>query len=192
MGEKCPSGRQVSKWPKHFAVYKPLNGRGSAVRERCCSAFSLTNRRKCGHTHCQPCSSRTVALPHLAIAEPVRVCDGCFAKLREKKVQPALPVQASGRHDGHDADMDRALALSLQPNQQHQVHQQQQPSPRAPKTIAISLPLLQRLYVTWRCRIRQTTILRRPGTSVVYSTRRCRVCVSSASYRQQCRGAVGA
>ncbi|KAI8344290.1 hypothetical protein BC941DRAFT_408256 [Chlamydoabsidia padenii] len=110
----------------------------SSVCERCRTPFTMTNRkhhcRNCGGTFCQECSSRAMALPHLAINDPVRVCDGCHLKLKMYKTgQGSLPVLPSpnkntfsdatpvpttaatsnGDLDAYDDDLKKAIELSL-------------------------------------------------------------------------------
>ncbi|CEP09815.1 hypothetical protein [Parasitella parasitica] len=60
--------------------------------ERCRTSFTLTTR-KCGSTFCQQCSSKSIPLPHLGINDSVRVCDGCYIKVKLAKVadKDAMP-----------------------------------------------------------------------------------------------------
>lgn len=120
----------------------------SDVCERCRTAFTMTNRkhhcRQCGKTFCQDCSAKNMPLPHIGIDEEVRVCDGCYIKLKLAKVAkkdalPPLPGlrpatsqqqqqpatsssrQASGdaQDDTFDEDMKKAIEMSLKEAEQY-------------------------------------------------------------------------
>ncbi|OBZ85373.1 Vacuolar protein sorting-associated protein 27 [Choanephora cucurbitarum] len=105
----------------------------SDVCDRCRTPFTLTNRkhhcRNCGGTFCQQCSAKTMPLPKLGINESVRVCDGCYIKLKLEKasVQTATPKPAAipppstnqtEDSDHFDDDMKRAIELSLKEAEQ--------------------------------------------------------------------------
>lgn len=107
----------------------------SDVCMRCREKFTFTNRkhhcRHCGNVFCGACSSKSIALPHLGIMQPVRVDDGCFARLTEKSHASSRPFDtpnptrtlyqgsmqprdARVADDGFDADLKRALEMSLE------------------------------------------------------------------------------
>ncbi|CAG8541353.1 10273_t:CDS:10 [Ambispora gerdemannii] len=114
----------------------------SDVCMRCRTQFTTFNRkhhcRNCGQTFCGECSSKTMALPHIGINDPVRVCDSCHIKRQLKKSRSTSIDQtahkspqnsvhsrtsslpngsnntANSRHeDEDDEDIKKAIELSL-------------------------------------------------------------------------------
>lgn len=122
--------------------------------------------RNCGNVFCGTCSSKNIPLPHLGIMQAVRVDDGCYAKLTEKNnrgaAAPHSPrdssktlwqgsaMSSSNRgnermqprgarvvEDGFDADLKKALEMSLEESKGHfgsgyvpQSQLRQQPQPQ--------------------------------------------------------------
>ena len=153
-GFHFPPRENVAK--SMFDSTAPPEWTDSDVCMRCREKFTFTNRkhhcRNCGNVFCQSCSSKVLPLPALGIVQPVRVDDGCYAKLtagrsggggepmspssgaRNTLWQDSVPARTSslvgpgrvpsvmqpraarvlGEESGFDADLKRALEMSLE------------------------------------------------------------------------------
>ena len=131
-------------------VVQPPEWADSDRCTRCHNQFTLTNRkhhcRNCGNVYCGDCSSKTMPLPHLGIAQPVRVCDTCYDERNSPKnvkslnIAPASsPTTQSSRsmhprsarvEDDDDKDLKLALQMSLEEAKRSGID----PQPAAPKS----------------------------------------------------------
>ncbi|KAJ2866740.1 Vacuolar protein-sorting-associated protein 27 [Coemansia aciculifera] len=139
----------------------------SPVCQRCRTTFTFTNRkhhcRHCGKCYCNDCSSNNTPIPKFAIYDPVRVCHGCY--LRLKKIVPdtdslpstslgtqaqtssARPAAASGTAafsapdvNDDDEDLKRAIELSLQESQSRPNYADYTLPPKSSATAQYSAP----------------------------------------------------
>lgn len=98
---------------------------------RCRTAFTFTNRkhhcRNCGLVFCGECSSRTMPLPRFGIKEPVRVCESCWVKAGKNQPAPAVPGRTPRSRRDFDADLQRAIELSLAQSQPGQLQPSEPP-----------------------------------------------------------------
>lgn len=143
-GYNFPPRQEVAS--SMFDSSAPPEWTDSDVCMRCREKFTFTNRkhhcRNCGNVFCGACSSKTLPLPHLGILQPVRVDDGCYTRLMDKSrstgpqspsgskktlwqgssAYPAdrkTPREARVTDDSFDADLRKALEMSLEESKGH-------------------------------------------------------------------------
>ncbi|KAH9064959.1 ubiquitin binding protein [Lactarius vividus] len=126
----------------------------SDVCLRCRDPFSFTNRkhhcRNCGRVFDQKCSTKTLPLPHFGITQEVRVCDSCHKELTRHKDKVKHRRSSHGtahpdhRHarDVGDADLQRAIQMSLEEVSAHGQHERPGYVPHQPDSWQLSEPPL--------------------------------------------------